>query len=226
MACCWMWRKGMAIWWHHYHAMAFVVGISSGQRQLSPWARKGSLIMGDQMMQDRGNFQNRVRDGMYCHTFSTELVFADRLPSSSTGVVHSMLIFTNIPVRKLECVFLYFECFFIARSPHLPIVLWRKKERLRQWRMFWLNFNQGLTQLWKNTAFCVDSCQKRPSRVTSSNVSLKEVLTHMWDGIHYDIIGLSFRDCWGWRFCAFQSHYSSGKQDSINVQSECSYFTL
>lgn len=59
---------------------------------------------------------------MYCHTFSTELVFADRLPSSSTGVVHSMLIFTNIPVRKLECVFLYFECFFIARSPHLPIV--------------------------------------------------------------------------------------------------------
>lgn len=121
MACCWMWRKGMAIRWHHYHAMAFVAGISSGQRQLSPWARKGSLIRGDQMMQDRGNFQN-ISQRWYCHTFSTELVFADGLPSSSTGLVYSMHIFTNIPVRKLERVFLYFECFFIARSPHLPIV--------------------------------------------------------------------------------------------------------
>lgn len=59
---------------------------------------------------------------MYCHICSTELVFADGLPSSSTGLVYSMHIFTNIPVRKLEPVFLYFECFFIARSPHLPIV--------------------------------------------------------------------------------------------------------
>lgn len=76
----------------------------------------------------------------------------------------------------------------------------------------------------------MDSCRKWPSKVTSSNVSLKEVLTHMWGGIHYDIIGLSFRNCWEWRFCAFQSHamsnYSSGKQDSVNVQSEYSYFKL
>lgn len=33
-----------------------------------------------------------------------------------------MHIFPNIPVRKFECVFLYFECFFIAWGPHLPIV--------------------------------------------------------------------------------------------------------
>lgn len=36
---------------------------------------------------------------------------------------------------------------------------------------------------------------------------------------YYYIIGLTFRHCWGWRFCAFQSHaisnYSSGKQDSV-----------
>lgn len=53
--------RGMAIWWHHYHAMAFVVGISSGQTQLSPWVRKGSLIMGDEMMQERGNFQSSTQ---------------------------------------------------------------------------------------------------------------------------------------------------------------------
>lgn len=33
-----------------------------------------------------------------------------------------MHIFTNIPVRKLEHVFLHFECFFIARGTHLPVV--------------------------------------------------------------------------------------------------------
>lgn len=33
-----------------------------------------------------------------------------------------MHIFTNIPVRKLEHLFLHVECFFIARGPHLPIV--------------------------------------------------------------------------------------------------------
>lgn len=125
MASCWMWRGGMAIWWHQYHAMTFVVGISSGQRQLSPWARKDSLIISDQMMQKRVNFQNstqRWSHSQYWHTFSTELFFADRSPSSSTGLVYSMHIFTNIPVIKLECVFLYFECFFIAWGPHLPIV--------------------------------------------------------------------------------------------------------
>lgn len=125
MVSCWMWRREMAIWWHQYHAMAFVVGISSGQRQLSPWARKDSLIMSDQMMQKRVNFWNstqRRSHSQYWHTFSTELFFADRSPSSSTGLVYLMHIFTNIPVIKLEYVFLYFECFFIAWGPHLPIV--------------------------------------------------------------------------------------------------------
>lgn len=50
------------------------------------------------------------------------MFFADRLPSSSTGVVHSIHIFTNIPVRKLESVFLHFECFLIARGTHVPVV--------------------------------------------------------------------------------------------------------
>lgn len=78
--------------------------------QVTSWCRKGAIS------------RRAVRDSRYCHTFSTELVFADGSPSSSTGVVYSMHIFTNIPVRKLECEFLYFECFFIARSLHLPIV--------------------------------------------------------------------------------------------------------
>lgn len=80
----------------------------------------------------------------------------------------------------------------------------------------------------RNAAFCISSSQKWPSEVTSSSVTLKGVLSSMWDGIYCNIIRLSFRNCWGWRFCAFQSHamsnYSFGKQVSLNVQSEYLYF--
>lgn len=190
---------------------------------MTRWCRKGAIST------------TALGDDLYWHTFSRELFFADRSPSSSTGVVYSMHIFTNVPVGNLNVYFSTLNASSLQGAPTYPLlqvfaVLWRKKERLRQWRMLWSNFSQGLTQPWKKHCFCMDSCQKQPSKVTSSSVTPKDVLTHRWDGVQYDIIGLSFRNCWRWRFCAFQSHaisnYSSGKQDSINVQSEYSYLNL
>lgn len=152
---------------------------------MTRWCRKGAVST------------TALGDDLYWHTFSRELFFADRSPSSSTGVVYSMHIFTNVPVGNLNVYFSTLNASSLQGAPTYPLlqvfaVLWRKKERLRQWRMQWSNFSQGLTQPWKKHCFCMDSCQKQkqPSKVTSSSVTPKDVLTHRWDGVQYDI--------WGW----------------------------
>lgn len=54
-----IWGKGMTVWWQHCHDVPFMEGVFSGRWQLSPWAGKDGLINSDQMMQEKGNFQNR-----------------------------------------------------------------------------------------------------------------------------------------------------------------------
>lgn len=107
--------------------------------KVTRWCRKGALS------------KTALRDSMCCHTFSTELVLADGLPSLSNGVVQSSLQCIFLPTFLLENLNIYFfslNAASLQAAPTYPLfqvfaVLWRKKERLRHWRMFWFNSNRG-----------------------------------------------------------------------------------
>lgn len=134
---------------------------------------------------------------MCCVTFSTELVFADGLPSSSSGVVQSSLqcvFFPTFLLKTWTCISLVWMVLHYKQS---PFALCCRFLLISEGRRKGLDVG-GCSDVTPvsaqlsseiNTAFCTSSSQKWPSEVTSSNVSLKGVLSSVWDGVYCDIIG-------------------------------------
>lgn len=110
-------------------------------------------------MQGRGSFQNSTQRCSVLARLQYRIVFCWQI----TKFIYwgSLLNAYFLPTFLLENLNVYFSTLNASSLqgaltyPLLEVfaVLWRKKEKLRQWRMLWLNFTQGLIQLWKKHCF-------------------------------------------------------------------------
>lgn len=136
-----------------------------------------------------------LRGSMCHHTFSTELVFADGLPSPSSGTVQSSLQCILLPTFLLENLNIYF-CSFNAASlqaaPILPFIpgFWCFVKEGKAQRMFWFNSSQGSLLLWKKPLLFVLAAVRSDLQRLPHPVSLSKGYCHLCEmGLTMALLG-------------------------------------